>query len=401
MRRRRRRGKSEISHGLAILASLRESKLTQYRAMGFYFMIDLLRSLYLTSATSFQAHNISIPLSNGVSLQTIFEDFIIYSMPLEEELSADDYLLILLVILSEVVAVQRSLGPLSDPVPEEGNDATIRRILYGGFAAPINDAASLSDRQQGQTRSFRQAAASQRAGEASDPFTGYDSVHALMTHFVYINPHLSCSATAEYTRILKLLESALHRWISHCLGHKDGRLHVRTAPSHEDDSHLPAETIAFVDPNCMPLVYFCKLILIGGPCLLSLPSRVGFSAKHNFRVPTSIDKTTLPVISDATLREAWAILDSFDAVNQANARGSGQVSWTPMWSPIICFIAALTLWAHQQGSRANLTAGSKREAPQAGPTSAKMIRLFEMELRDMNWPCAAVMADILADLRFV
>ncbi|KAI0131928.1 hypothetical protein BJ170DRAFT_224462 [Xylariales sp. AK1849] len=308
------------------------------RIMSFYFMIDLLRAITLNTATSFQASDMQIPSSNGVPLDKVYEHLVLDSEPLTQDLSPDDYLLILLMIIAETLQLQRRLGPLID-----------WDSICHAEKAPTDLG---------------------RKGEEYDT-TG--------STFVYSNPYVPNSASGEYLRISHLLSAALTLWTSACMEMVSGKLSPRKGES---------RAAPRVDPSTLLLVYFCRLLLAGGSHILSLIPMVGFCARGNFKVPQHLDPADIPVINDDALRLAWLILDNIEPKLPDDSP-----KWYALWCPIVCFTAALTVWASLQ------TKWSAKGTDHMGLAGSKTLRLFEFELRDMPWPCSAVMADILAELR--
>lgn len=340
----------------------------QCRIMSFYFLVDLLRSLQLGVPSSFQASDLSIALSDGTPFRRIYEDLILYSKPIPKTLSPDDYLLLLLSILSEILVLFQWLGPIRDISSNASQMDDLDRML-AKVEGPTN----------GQYRSLNQIHGDMaNSGDDSMSEDTSDSTAS----YLHKNPFLVFSANAEYTRISNLLNVALDEWKSTCLSQRGETL----APQHSG----PYD--AQVGGPVIPLYYFCRMILSGGPALIYLLSAAGFSPEKHFKAPQYIDPHLIPHINDETVDNAWNILGAVEQVSsQASDAGNGTSS-TQLWVPIILFYAGLTVWASLQGPLPAYGA-------HGGVRRKQMLRLFEVELRDLTWPCASTMADTLKDLR--
>jgi len=65
----------------------------------------------------------------------------------------------------------------------------------------------------------------------------------------------------------------------------------------------------------------CKLLLLGGPGVLSLATTVGFRPDTGFTV-VNISSVELPYISDETVAQAWKILDVLEAADSDSSNAS-------------------------------------------------------------------------------
>jgi len=131
----------------------------------------------------------------------------------------------------------------------------------------------------------------------------------------------------------------------------------------------------------------CKLLLLGGPGVLSLATTVGFRPDTGFTV-VNISSVELPYISDETVAQAWKILDVLEAADSDSSNASDM----HFVRPYVCFTAGLVVWAGLRQKHNELT-------QQDMARSKSLIRLFESQLGNLVWPCASFMKDILRDLR--
>lgn len=91
--------------------------------MAYYFLLDQMRSLLFSSPASFQPALININLSNNYSFSSVYEDMVAKQTPLPVDLDEDDYLLLLLGIISDVISCHRSLGVTTPRRPATENDS--------------------------------------------------------------------------------------------------------------------------------------------------------------------------------------------------------------------------------------------------------------------------------------
>ena len=135
------------------------------------------------------------------------------------------------------------------------------------------------------------------------------------------------------------------------------------------------------------LAALCKLLLLGGPRVLSLARMVGFRPNTGFTV-SDLSGVDLPYIGDETLAQAWKILDVLEAADTASSNASDM----HIARPYVCFTAGLVVWVASRQKHDELT-------QQEMARSKSLIRLFESQLSNLVWPCASFMKDILRDLR--
>jgi len=131
----------------------------------------------------------------------------------------------------------------------------------------------------------------------------------------------------------------------------------------------------------------CRLLLLGGPGVLSLAKTVGFRPDTGFTV-VDISSVELPYISDETVAQAWKILDVLEAADYDSSNASD----IHLARPYVCFTAGLVVWVGLRQKHDELT-------QQDMARSKSLIRLFESQLSNLVWPCAGFMKDILRELR--
>lgn len=314
--------------------------------MKFYFIVDILRSLNYGISASYQSFDLSIPISSGSAFRQAYEDLIIDCKPISEDNDADDSLLLLLAILSEILTLQNWLGPVG---------------VWENEHHSLQDSATPE--------------ANARHGISKVTSETSSDSHALPS---YSNPYLSTSATAEYIRISRSLDSALAKWEDHALIFDGERLAPRL------DNAIG---------GIVTLYYFCQLLLSGGPGVLPLAHLVGYCPRHKFQVPDVINSSEIPEISTHTVDIAWQILDVLEYENDRTKKHGSEGShknWiTPLWNPIITFYAGLVVWARVQS----------RPAKSQDLGAKRTLKLFEIEMKAMQWPSAATMGGILQQLR--
>jgi hypothetical protein len=300
--------------------------------MCFYFTTELLRSLNYGMTSCFQAFDLDLPLSSGVSLRLIYEDLVIDSRHPRSPTNMDDRFLLLILIIAEISNLYNSVGPL---VPSE---------LSSGLTFT-----ALSRRERQTTPITRNTR--------------------------YRNPFAGTSVITHYLHTVERLTRALTVWKAAFL------------PDVSAASALP-----FEGPGLLTLYLFAKLLLFAGPNLLPLPAFVGYTPEKNFRAQSSLPPSRLPASSAETLDSAWQILEAIEESKPDAFTAAGSCGVTPMWYPIVAFYASLTVWASSL---------SKNSAIASLKNQRRMLKLFEVELRQMHWQSARVMADILRDLRQV
>lgn len=322
--------------------------LIRNRIIAFYFLSDILRSLNYGMPSSFRAFDLSIPLASGTSFRTAYESLVIDLKPCGALDDPDDSLLMLLGILSEILTLHYWLGPIS--------------LCSENSEAPFQ-----SDR---------------------SPSASYDAPNiypdlALDTqarvHRTTCNPFLHATGPAEHLRISTSLRTSLVLWEGICLIKDKRNLHQR-------NEHEPTEGL-------VPLYLFCHLLLSGGPAILLLPRMLGYSPDAQFKAPERSVLSGLPRLSKKTIDIAWQTLDALEDERRSfTDQQSTTFRMTPLWNPIITFYAAIVIWTslHVPDSLNN----------DHGPAhTRRMLRLFEIELKDMQWSSAQTMSGILNKLR--
>ncbi|KAL2826248.1 hypothetical protein BDW59DRAFT_161085 [Aspergillus cavernicola] len=187
------------------------------------------------------------------------------------------------------------------------------------------------------------------------------------------NVFLPFSASMEWIRCIQTVQNSLASWRQSVEGNKSKSL---------QGSHASVASI-------MALYYFCQLILSGGSEVLTLPQQLGYSPNQVCKPRGQRADTRFPHVSDETTDSAWKVLDLLGAVKATGKHDDVDHVVEPVWLPMVVFYGGLVVWTSLQ---------RPAQGPMAGPRTPKLVRLFEMELRDMVWPCATTMADFLKNL---
>ena len=310
--------------------------------MCFYFTTDLIRALNYGMPPCFQAIDLNVPLSSGVSLRQVYEELLIDTRPLQGDFDSDDSVLLLLSILSEICILHHTLGPLAQPP----TNLALFEDSSNGTSHPGN-----------------------RHRFAEDDTESSQTYH---------NPYLSTSAISEFGRVSEHLKIALLHW--------EQKFSTRTTDG------LVHQTCEAPVHGLVALYYFAHLLLSAGPGLLPLPMAAGYSPSTGFSSQSGLTVAQELQISPETLDIAWKILEILERDERESSIVSGRPKLTPLWYPIVTFYAGLSVWASCQ-SQGTTSMGSEQAKKR------RMIRLFENELRHMHWGSAGVMANILRDLR--
>lgn len=247
----------------------------------------------------------------------------------------EDKLLLLIGILSEIISFQRDLGMLLDP--------------------DVYESMSLEH------------------SPRSRPGLQQTSVHSFNPSISLANPYLKNSAAACYSDMEQILARALRKW--------------EALPIVGDTGTDPETRCIYL--GMKELAKFCGMLLSGGPEVLNLCTRVGFSLAAGFNPPSSTGDIKLPRVTDKTLKLAWETLDASEAVND-HAESVTSEMMSPVWSPIVCFMTGLVISAQQH------TDGEQSPGLQQ---SRNLMRLFELQLKQMTWPNARDMLRIMKSLR--
>jgi len=194
----------------------------------------------------------------------------------------------------------------------------------------------------------------------------------------YCNPHLTYSPESQRSAIESKLTSALERWLQWS---KDS-----TAPGVNEYGQVQTHSTV-LRQMMRELSALCRLLLLGGPGVLSLAKTVGFRPNTGFTI-VDVSSMDLPYISDETVAQAWKVLDILEAADSDSSNAS-DMHFT---RPYVCFTAGLVVWAGLRQKHDELT-------QQDMARSKSLIRLFESQLSNLVWPCASFMKDILRDLR--
>lgn len=319
-------------------------------AMSFYFMLDFLRSLHYQVPASFYADDLFIPLSTGVSFRQAYRGLVLGTNNLPTGLISHDLLLLLLGILSDIVALQNTLGPA---LTRFGHHPGLQHLTCVDMELFGHDVPRETPRVSSPCEAL--------LGDANEE---YDPAAQYVNHF------LPSTALDEYRRMSHSLMGGLVRW-SHLFAlHEESSQHVENS-----------------DNSLMTLFHLGRLLLSAGPDLFTFSALAGYGGAGSFGAPAPMDSRATPRITGATLKISWAILESIESQRDK----SETPSLTPLWNPVATFYAALVAWASMHGQQ-SLT--KRTELSQA----RRLLRLLRLELDDMVWPCSAVMSSILRDL---
>jgi len=78
----------------------------------YYFLVDVVRALVFSAPSSFQLIHLSVRLSTGLALTEAYAYLVAGNHVDRLTWVAEDYFLLLLGLLSDIISCQRALGPL-------------------------------------------------------------------------------------------------------------------------------------------------------------------------------------------------------------------------------------------------------------------------------------------------
>lgn len=278
----------------------------------------------------------------------------LHTGPLPSGLSSDDYLLLLVALLSDIISLVHSVGPLLEPEASPRDQALPGRTQH----------------------------ASANHGISND----HDR------HPPYSNPLLPFCATSEFKLMRRRFRRGLKVWCASVGLFEDRK---------------PA-----VDSTVIPLMYFCHMMLECGPEVGVLPALAGYKPEShqpsNAQPDGQASRTSIEVtlhFSDAALSDAWQVLETIEAQDHYGddpSRGTGiapapsRPPITPIWYPLVVFYAALVVWARMKEDREN-----KRGTGGVLLARKKLLGTFQTELEQMKprWGCTKRMIDCIKALK--
>ncbi|KAJ5201256.1 hypothetical protein N7449_006059 [Penicillium cf. viridicatum] len=314
----------------------------------FYFLVDILRAIYLNTPPSFSPTDLSFPLTNQSTWR--FEDLhrriIIHKRSLSLGQTPDEYLLAILCILSEVFQLLQLLGPFTDKSIQNAEKADVNSSLHAGRLYPPS------------------------------------------------------SVSREYLRQSEALVCSLQVWHSSMDAQSTGASSGCQFPDAIPQTG-PNSAALKLHRDVLPIAYLCRILLELGPRALELPKIAGYDGPvpngENPPSPLNNNPHKLGIhISDAAIECSWKVLDTLDE-ERDDVDCTVESSFIPLWLPLVVFYAGLTVWARMQEDRDR---GLLKGAQNSSSARRRLLRSFENELRKIGrqYKSAARMADVIKNL---
>lgn len=297
----------------------------------------------------------SVGIDCQYDLKTMTESLILEERPLPPTLSADDHLLILLVLLSSVNTFLRALGPFT-------SGALFVRQEAGTLSQQMALQQSISSKP---TRSHSTMASK----------TSYAATPA--------NPYVPFTTDRDYSRLSHQLLKAMTMW------EKSFQLGDRLQA---EISHSEAQSM-----RC--LLHLSRLLLACGPAVYVVPSLAGYTAEPYEALPPLVPRPCAPRqigihFGDEAFQKAIEILEVCGST-ETGSLGSANIGVphmvSPIWYPLALFYGALVVWAKMEDEADQ---GLSRSALLS---SRRILHDFYQALKSIetDWECAGRMAEII------
>lgn len=327
-------------------------------------MVDTLKSIHFhTSSTMDSIWSTAIGRDGQHDLKTLCTALMIEGRNLPRDLSAEDHLLVLLVLLSTVNTLQCSLGPLTS--------------------------SALSFRQRA-SRLSRQSVLQSSFGErTTTPTRG--SLHTIRhSEIISFNPHTPFTTDRDYRHMRVLLSQSLTTW-------------QKSFESCDIRQPDPANANLPETHSLMTLLYLARLLLDGGSAMYMLPSLAGYTTEPYETLPLSFSRPCAPHkigirLDDEVVQSAIGILDSVEAgqrtMNIAEVAAGQSAAVSPMWYPLALFYGALVVWGKVEEDQME---GVRSSSGRPFLVSRRILHAFHQELKtiEQDWECAGQMAEIV------
>lgn len=331
-------------------------------------MIDTLKSIHFhTSSTVDPAWSISIGSIGQHDLKTLCTALMLDGCTLPPDLSIEDYLLILLVLLSAINTLQFSLGPLT----------------------------SVSISVRGKAISFcRQTPAHNSLDQRP---TTLAAQSLTTTQSATTSPYIPFTTDRDYNHLRNRLIESLLVW------QKSFAARGMQVPDTAKVPLLKTESV-------MTLLHLARLLLDGGPALYVVPSLAGYTAEPYEALAPSVPRPCSPhkigiLFSDEAVQIAIKVLESVEDAQSTlstHDNSAGQTTvLSPMWFPFALFYGALVLWGRLEEEEQTLAAAKKRKSSNRPfLASRRILQGFYNALKaiEQDWDCAIRMAEIVRTL---
>ena len=276
---------------------------------------------------------------------------------LPQNLSTDDYLLVLIGILSDINILLCAVGPFA---------SMYRSVLRGA-------------------ESSRSTSQGLPAGSIN---------RSLLETY---NPHVPFTADYEYRRTKSQLAQSLVTWESSFRSRQDG---IRSDIA-EDNS----------TSTVWPLFYFCSLLIESGPTIFLLPSlagygaeanKMGFSKQHSGPQMGQLSMNFGTTSFEAALKILECVQASKNDepidTTMSNTDGDLQQPCRPIWYPLALFYGALLVWGRMLEDQRAIQ--HTQTASGILLTSRGFLRMFQAELKELkdHKHCAELMAHTIGKL---
>ena len=281
---------------------------------------------------------LSISLSNGHSFRVLYQNLTAGHSQLPDDLSPDDYLFLLLALLSDIVTLNRIVPSL------------------GLQTLDILEARTLGDAQF----------SSQMAGVVGDPLA-------------------PLSAKSEYFRMRQSLREALSRWGT-------------WARVSSQEKTKPCR----VAKSSVVLLHFCEMMLEAGPMVDAILTKVGYiiSISELRDAPKAVSTETGGFkFSTRSISSAWQAMEAVDCGEDTTgvADPTPRQTMTPVWFPLVVFYSAIVVWSGMLDNQNTARAGAG-----INMAKGKVLGVFQNEFRQMkpSWGCLDKMRATLDNLKW-
>ncbi|KAK5045146.1 hypothetical protein LTR84_009479 [Exophiala bonariae] len=325
-------------------------------------MVDTLKSIHLyTSSTVDPIWSTGLGEKGQHDLKTLCNALMLEGRILPPKLSDEDYLLILLVLLSTINTLQCSLGPLTSAASSIRLRST---RISGQDQHELHDALG-----QGMTT---------QAPNATPP-----------------NPHVPFTTDRDYNDLKVRLSNSLTMWQT--------SFAARATQTLGTAKDAPPQTYSM-----MALLHLARILLEGGPAMYVVPSLAGYTAEPYETLPASVLRPCSPhkigiFFSDDAVQSAVKILeaveDAQNTLSEADSASKPGVTVCPMWYPLALFYGALVLWGRLE-EEGLATATTRRSSNRPLFSSRRILQGFHTALKaiEQDWDCARHMAAIVKSL---
>lgn len=332
--------------------------LTFNRLRCFYLTIDIIRSIHFHRPSTVDPGWLIKAGTNGThNLSVICEKLIQDKCRLPLDLTTDEYLLLLMCLLSAINTLLCSLGPLTSSI--------------GSIRAKAK-------------KLFHEHVTTPRRPEEQHTRKDTEELMKSRSMTLEYNLHIPLTSDREYNVLKYSLEQSLEVW----------QLSSQNREATSDATEV------VTGRSFLPLFEFAKLLLESGPAIYLVPSLAGY----NFHTPSTLaSHLTQPCpphrigihFSDRSVQLAIAILEHIEEKNEGFERfASKPHRLSPMWYPLILFYGGLVIWSRA----ADDSQGKHRGHLVISPRKLLHDFLAQQEKLKKEWSCAKQMAQVMKNL---